>query len=234
VLERTACYLYCDLVADADVTAKFVTSSADSERIVLNGQVVLRAVGVRSFWPDQDVTSMPLKKGLNRLLVRVDNYIGAGGFFGRLEDVNGEPLKSVKVRLSLGQGTPDLFCDRRPFKTWEKLNAEIPPPKPGEHQEFIGAHLARTMALLESGGQTNRPVRIVYYGQSIEFGWVDMLAQRLRERFPKTEIIAENHALCGWGIWALVRAMRHDIVCRKPDLVLVHAYSGSLIIPSGL
>ena len=83
------------------------------------------------------------------------------------------------------------------------------------------------MSLLESGAVTHRPVKIVFYGQSIEFGWIDMVAARLRERYPNTPIIVENHALGGWGVYLLVRAMRHDIVRVQPDLIFFHAYGGS-------
>jgi hypothetical protein len=82
------------------------------------------------------------------------------------------------------------------------------------------------MALLEAGKYTHRPVRIVFYGQSIETGWPDLLIQRLRERFPSTAIVYENRAIGGWFVWRLLRSLKHDILRWQPDLVLFSAYQG--------
>ena len=53
-------------------------------------------------------------------------------------------------------------------------------PRPGVPRRST----PRTMSLLESGPWTHRPVRIVFYGQSNEYGWVDLLIQRLQGTTP--------------------------------------------------
>lgn len=84
------------------------------------------------------------------------------------------------------------------------------------------------MALLQDGAQTRRPVRIVFYGQSItDQEWTELLVDRLRERFPGTRIEVEKHSLGGWGVWRLMRAMVHGMLQSRPDLVVFHAYQGT-------
>ena len=109
-----------------------------------------------------------------------------------------------------------------------KLAADLRPVAPPEHPEFLGAKIQRTMALLESGKYTHRPVRIMFYhGQSIETGWTDLLVQRLRERYPETQIVFDNRAIGGWFVWRLKKTLKHDILRWQPDLVLFSAYQGS-------
>jgi hypothetical protein len=97
---------------------------------------------------------------------------------------------------------------------------EIPAPAPPEHPEHLGVNLGRTMALLESGKYTHRPVRIVFSGQSIESEWTRLLIQRLRERYPGTTIVAENRAIGGWFVFRMQKLIKHDILRWQPDLVL--------------
>lgn len=225
-LPKTGCYLYAELVAPADMTVTMMVGSDDSARVALNDKVVYRYAGQRGLSVNSEETPLSLKKGVNRLLARVDNYAGDGGFFCRLVDAHGVPSEGLKVQLVVPPGTADALTQPH-AEGWEKIKGYIPAVKPAPRQELFGARLARTMALLESGPVTHRPVKIVFYGQSIEFGWNDMLVARLRERFPNTRIIAENHALGGWGVWLLVQAMKHDIVRTQPDLIFFHAYGGS-------
>ena len=104
---------------------------------------------------------------------------------------------------------------------------EIPAPAPPEQPEHLGANLGRTMALLESGKYTHRPVRIVFSGQSIESEWTRLLIQRLRERYPGTTIVAENRAIGGWFVFRMQKLIKHDILRWQPDLVLFSAYQGT-------
>jgi hypothetical protein len=161
-------------------------------------------------------------------MVRVDNYVGDGGLYCRLVDAHGTPADSVKAQIVVPPGTAEALTGPVPEESWEKVRSYIPALKPAEHEEFFGGRLNHVMGLLESGAVTHRPVKIVFYGQSITAQeWTNMLVGRLRERYPRTEIIAENHSLGGWGVYLLVRAMRHDILRAKPDLVFFFAYGGS-------
>jgi hypothetical protein len=165
-----------------------------------------------------------LKKGLNRLLVRIDNRDGDEFFAARLVTESGAAPANVKVMFPEIMDAP-AFGRKLPGQDWGAMTAEIPPVPPSADAAWFGAGLGRTMTLLESGGQTRRPVRILFYGQSITAsGWVWDLVRRLRERYPQTEIQAENWAIGGWGIDKLNRTIKHDILRARPDLVVLHAY----------
>ena len=227
-LEYTGCYLYTELVCPAPFDGKFMVGSDDSVKMLLNGKLLHGYAGQRGANPLSDEVPVHLEKGVNRLMVRVDNYVGDGGLFCRLVDAHGTPADSVRSRIVVPPGTGEANTGPVPAESWEKVRSYIPAVKPAEHEEFFGGRLSRVMGLLESGAVTHRPVRIFFYGQSITAQeWTNMLVARLRERYPRTQIIAENHALGGWGIWLLVRAMRHDILRVQPDLICLHAYSGS-------
>ena len=113
--------------------------------------------------------------------------------------------------------------------SWAEVVAKTPPVPPAEHEELFGARLTRTMSLLETGGYTGRPVRIIIYGQSIEGqAWTTMLVERLRERYPSTKIVVKNMAIGGWNVWRLMKTMYHDVLRERPDLVTFSAYGGAL------
>jgi hypothetical protein len=227
-LEYTGCYLYTEIVSPAPFDGQFLVGSDDSVKMILNGKVLHRFAGQRASNPGSDEVPVHLDKGVNRLMVRVDNYVGDGGLFCRLVDAHGAPADSVKLQIVVPPGATEANTGPNPDESWEKVRSYIPALKPAEHEEFFGGRLNHVMGLLESGAVTHRPVRIVFYGQSITAQeWTNMLVARLRERYPRTQIIAENHALGGWGIWLLVRAMRHDILRVQPDLICLHAYAGS-------
>jgi hypothetical protein len=227
-LEKTGCYLYAELVSPAAFDGEFMVGSDDSVKMILNGKLLHRFAGQRGANPLSDEVPAHLEKGVNHLMVRVDNYVGDGGLFCRLVDSHGTPAESVKVQIVVPPGTAEALTGPIPEESWEKVRSYIPPLKPAEHEEFFGGRLNHVMGLLESGAVTHRPVKIVFYGQSITAQeWTNMLVGRLRERYPRTEIIAENHSLGGWGVYLLVRAMRHDILRVKPDLVCFFAYAGS-------
>jgi hypothetical protein len=54
----------------------------------LNGQELYRFLDVRIAAPDQDRVDLPLKKGWNRLLLKLENNFGGYAFYARLIDRN--------------------------------------------------------------------------------------------------------------------------------------------------
>lgn len=227
-LPNTGVYLHCRLVTPAPRNVRLLLGSDDSVKVRLNGQVVFQFVGQRSCGQDHDEVPLALGAGTNSLLVRVDNYVGNGGCCARLVDAAGAPFRDVEVMVTAGAATAELEQPAARGRPWAEVTAAIPPVPATEHETLFGARLARTMALLESGGRTHRPVRIFFYGQSITAQeWTTLLIQRLRERYPETTIEAYNLALGGWGVDRLCRTLKHDILRARPDLVCFHAYGGT-------
>jgi hypothetical protein len=227
ILENTAAYLYCLLMSPDEADGCLLVGSDDSMKLYLNGRLLHRHLGQRSAGENSEEVGVHLRKGANTLLVRVDNYVGNGGFYGRLVETSGAPMRRVKSQVAVAPETLVLENPRPRATPWTELVQEIPPVPPEENQELFGARLARTMTLLETGGLTHRPVRIVFYGQSIETEWTSLLIERLRERYPDTEIVAENWARGGCFVHVLLRFLKHDILRQRPDLFLFHAYQGN-------
>ncbi len=228
-IENAVVYLYGRLVVPKAVNASFLIGTDDGTRIILNGQLIHRFAGQRSALNDTEEVILPLKAGSNDLLIRVDNYVGTGGFVGRLLAANGTAIEGLKVQLPATAQCPTLeLPPREAPKKWAELTAEIPPLAPLPHEELLGSRLTRTMALLQDSARTRRPVRIVFLGQSITAQeWTVLLADALRERYPGAIIEMENHALGGWFVWRLMRAMYHGSTQSRPDLFVFHAYQGS-------
>ena len=228
-LPNCTAYAYSELESPEDQNLALKISGGEPIRIWLNGEAVpvldRQRHGITP-WPDVASSSLQLKKGINRLLVRISNHWDSEFISMRLTDQAGEPAKSIKTCLKQVKDCPEM-----PYKyiaqDWNAVIGEIPPVPKSEDEQFFGANLSRTMTLLETGGQTKRPVRILFYGQSITAQeWVWLLIRRLRERYPNTEIQAENYAIGGWELGKLNCTIKHDILRARPDLVVLHAYAG--------
>jgi len=228
-IENASVYLFCRIIADQAQSVSFLFGSDDSMKMFLNGKLIHRFVGQRSAGDDIEEVTLALNQGVNELLVRIDNYVFAGGFVGRLLAGNGTVPEKLRSQIAADQKTPE--CAPPPphqRKPWADVVAEIPPVAPAFQQDFFGSRLTRTMALLQDGAQTRRPVRIVCFGQSITAQeWTDLLVERLRERYPGAIIQLENHSIGGWFVWRLMRIMYHGVLQSRPDLVIFSAYQGS-------
>lgn len=221
-------YLYCRLDSPTALQASFLVGVDDRARIWVNGRAVFESDGSRLIGQeDAGEAPLQLNKGVNHVLVRIVNTAADGLLSLRLVDRGGAPPKSVKIRLPATIDTPLLPGIIVPPTPWAKVIESIQPVMPPAHREFMGARLAHTMALLESGAQSGRPVRILFYGQSIEGEWTSLLISALRERYPGTRIVSENRAIGGWGVPRLVKTLKHDILRARPDLVSFHAYQGT-------
>ena len=225
-VEKSVAYTYCNLESGADQNLRLSFVGGEKLKIWLNGENIPYS-GRDTRRSDWTPTLVPvtLKKGQNRLLVRVDNTTEDEFFSARLVTENAAVATNVKVMLPEIKEPPS-FGQMLPGQDWEAIKAEIAPLAKSDDDLFFGANLSRTITLLESGGQTKRPVRVIFYGQSITAStWTWLLTRRLRELYPDTEIQAENWAISGWGIDKLNRTIKHDVLRARPDLVVLHAYA---------
>jgi hypothetical protein len=220
-------YAYCRLDSPTNRSANLLTGANRGKyRIYLNGREAGTFDGGWG-WEFSREVPIELKQGANHVLVR---FTDAGNFACRLVGENAEPLREVKVVVQAPNAAALKAPEPPPVQDKQRLvnrAKAIPPPAPPAHPELLGAKLGRTMALLESGRYTHRPLRVVFSGQSIETEWTWMLIQRLRERYPGTQIVVENRALGGWFVWRMQKLLKHDILRWQPDLVLFSAYQGT-------
>jgi len=78
-------YCYCKLRTDSDKTVTGYLGSDDGIAVVLNGTKVLSKDASRGVGPNQDVVKLPLKKGINHLLLKVKNGGGDSGMYFSLD-----------------------------------------------------------------------------------------------------------------------------------------------------
>jgi WD40 repeat protein len=97
LLRRTppprAGYAGRDIVAEAPRKVKLYTGSRGALRVWLNGGLVVSALKLRDPGPDAESVTVDLRAGSNSLLVEVSSAVPDGGFYLRLEDPLGKPLK---------------------------------------------------------------------------------------------------------------------------------------------
>lgn len=106
---------------------------------------------------------------------------------------------------------------------------ELPPPKPAADESAFGARIARTMTdLATSTPEDRKPVRILFYGQSItRLPWSEAIGKHLKETYPNADLQIENRAIGGFSAERLVKTANSDLYPFYPDLVIFHVYGGS-------
>jgi tetratricopeptide (TPR) repeat protein len=91
-------YLFCE---EAKRDLVLLTGSDDALLVLLNGRQVQKVQMQRGYNTDQDrVGGIVLEKGWNRLLLKVDDYMGGHGFVVRFKTKDGQPVTDLKVCLS--------------------------------------------------------------------------------------------------------------------------------------
>lgn len=226
-VEDATAYLYTELESASEQQLRLRLTGGEPIRFWLNGVEIPMDKRERHFRSNGTQAPLALQIGCNRILIRMQNRHGDEAFAALLVDESGKPPQDVRVIFN-AIDDPPAMPERYLAQDWNALTSEIPPVAESEDAPFFGANLGRTMTLLETGGQTRRPVRILFYGQSITAQqWVWFLIRQLRARYPHTDIQAENRAISGWQIHKLRRTIKHDILRNRPDLVVLHAYGSS-------
>lgn len=113
---------------------------------------------------------------------------------------------------------------------FRQIAAETPFPLPAplQNNAVFGSQIQRTMGLLATSTPTDRkPVRILFYGQSItKQQWSQDVANDLKQRFPYADLTIENRAIGGFAAPLLIRPSEHDLYPFYPDLLIFHVYGG--------
>ncbi|RKY08555.1 MAG: hypothetical protein DRP56_03915, partial [Planctomycetota bacterium] len=83
--------------------------SDDSFKAWVNGNLVGSERVARGCETDQNIMPVKLKKGLNTLLLKIEDNVGAYKFIARFTDMNDQPLRTVKVRLPVSSKQDKTF-----------------------------------------------------------------------------------------------------------------------------
>jgi hypothetical protein len=106
----------------------------------------------------------------------------------------------------------------------------IAPPGDEPYQDLYGAHIQRTMTLLQTSNAQHRwPVKVLMYGQSIVGSDVFTadIKKYLQDKYPYADITVENRAIGGFQADRLVKTSTSDLYPYYPDLLIFHDYDGS-------
>jgi hypothetical protein len=84
-------YLYREIESPADQDATVLLGSDDGCKLWVNEQLVHKSDATRAAVPEQDVVKVKLKKGRNKVLLKIDNGDDPHGFYFSIESA--EELK---------------------------------------------------------------------------------------------------------------------------------------------
>ncbi len=87
--EQVVAYAVTTIQSPKKQELPLLLGSDDGVKVILNGKQILRRLLDRGAVPDQDTVSLDLQKGLNTLLLKVENYLGGYGFYARIKDPAG-------------------------------------------------------------------------------------------------------------------------------------------------
>ncbi|RKY04131.1 MAG: hypothetical protein DRP56_10440, partial [Planctomycetota bacterium] len=127
-LDKVIGYAFCYIESSADIDAKLKLGSDDGFKAWVNGNLVGSERVARGCETDQNIMPVKLKKGLNTLLLKIEDNVGGYKFIARFTDMNDQPLRTVKVRLPISvkqdktfftlQGA--IYDTDKPFKADKK------------------------------------------------------------------------------------------------------------------
>ena len=87
-------YAYTEIVSPEEREITLTIGSNDGAKMWLNGKVIYNADIARGAAPDDDFLRLHLKKGLNKLLVKVENFGKSWGLYVRIVD----PDRVLKIK----------------------------------------------------------------------------------------------------------------------------------------
>jgi len=100
-IDYAVAYAACDLESDADREVELAIGSDDGVKVWVDGAVVFAKQVQRGYRPKEDRILVRLKKGRNRVVVKI-TQAEAGWMFGaHVQDLTGRPAPGVRVRLDL-------------------------------------------------------------------------------------------------------------------------------------
>ncbi len=151
--DYAAFYFYRTIEAEVPGPLDLSFGSDDSIKVWLNGRVVHDKQIGRSAFPDQDRVPVQLREGENRLLVKVVNATGKGGFFFR---ALGGKLPENVVQIA------GITPEKRKLQQQEVLNSYYrtiaPSLKPLRDELFEAESMLQTIRA-KSGGPTTPIMR---------------------------------------------------------------------------
>jgi hypothetical protein len=84
--ELVVVYALTFVYSPVNQTLPLLLGSDDGNKVFLNGKEIHRILTIRGASPDQESIPLPLVKGWNRLLLKIENNFGGYNFYARIPD----------------------------------------------------------------------------------------------------------------------------------------------------
>jgi len=171
-------YAACTVYSPNEQQIKVRVGSDDDNKVWLNGQLIGSANSSQGIIPDNFIYAAKLKKGLNRLLVKVVDRTGGFGFCLGLSDDKNVPLNNAVIYLdSPAERLIDQNADLKSILDWDngyflatkstkeimtgaqRLDFVIGTPEAGNYQ---------LQARLKINGSPNQEINTTFNGERFE------------------------------------------------------------------
>ena len=93
--ELVVVYALTYVYSPTDQILPLLLGSDDGVKVFLNNETIHRKLLVRISEPDQDIIPLKLKKGWNKLLIKIENNFGGYAFFARIKDLENSLIIST-------------------------------------------------------------------------------------------------------------------------------------------
>lgn len=162
--DHSVCYALTFIESGKSVPVIFKCGSDDGIKLILNGKTIHNNNTWRSITPDEDNVSGELKKGMNCILVKVNNGTGDFGFCLKMLSGDGKPLENVIIKL------PNNFSDEEIFKSiYSSFNVYTTYDKTDGSAKFSIRIVAESgIPVNLKGGFTLKLLLAEYSGKTIE------------------------------------------------------------------
>jgi len=193
---RVVAYALCFIESSKKQPALIKLGSDDGVKVWLNGKLVHNNPVYRGIQIDDDVVKIELNKGLNMILVKVDQVEGGWGFCLRLTDEFGQPLSKETIVL------PNLF---------ELSEIENRAAKSVNVSAILGVSSGKSSLTFSLHSEVGLPMveKILFVKSSITDAKGQPIADVISEKFiinkgvPQKEIIWEPQGLAD-GMYVLM------------------------------
>jgi len=204
-------YAFCQLFSDKSQKVKFGIRSDDGVRVWLNTDMIHDHHIGRGVDEGEDVVTIKLKKGSNRLMVKVDQGSGGWGLLLRLVGLDEKPVIGVSSQAALQTQfdvsiQPEDFLFRENGKLLQSVRFNIVHlQKRAEGIIYLGDNIQKKFAL--ETGLTSVQIKIPEINNAAEFtAKINVNGQQIAERtftvhpVPKLEIyfIPHSHTDIGY------------------------------------
>ena len=83
-------YAYTEIISPDNKEITISIGSNDGAKMWMNGEVVYKLHAGRAAFPDQDIIKVNLRKGINKILVKIENLGANWGLYVRITDPENE------------------------------------------------------------------------------------------------------------------------------------------------